>query len=804
MNDTPATPGEKTSPDRPRFRTWIIPALLIASWLAYVLKYYEIRAFSDPLNWLIFARDFETQIHTSRFAVGFALFLRGALSVLGPYGVFLVNLPVLLAAYLIASRLASRLLEGERNLYPWQAVTASLAMFFAFDPLLVLRMINPYRDPLAYLLIAISVWILHQHARDGGLRSHRAGISGLLLGLACSVREPSILLVVPFGLFAIWSRISDPRIRFWRSAVFFTAGFAVGLLPLVAQSLISTGQALLPAQSAQEHRLVPGMYYSWASIRDILTKVMEYYLYSGLWNALGIVFLAASLGLAIRRRNRTVLVLLLLPALMFAMFYSCYWTFVPRYFYSTMIFAVPAIAWTVLLTARHVGPRILPARLRPHAASVVVMAMALVSGACMWGTPPDSRDPFQIPQARRLAKELKSHLPAGSRVFAERHLCEIASWFADVESYSITAYLPEDVPAVDAMKKELPAHVTKERPAYLLEYVIQEGRAIDASLVDRICGMDLIATLPADAYHLRSLIGADAIRVNRVRNFDPVPVAPPSGETARTEGVRYDFSLETYRDVTNVLHGEKREPTLRSPAPRMSGSAGITLAGPVREGEVAGVEVRLRSPVREPGTQEVDMELSGVRQAVTLPKDRTWKTASFSIRGPAPSPTLTLRSSAPFDLHYVDWRIAPPSRRLEIDVGASNDMLFLRDGWHGRERPAGGCARWSTPRAQWTWNCASPGAPAHLGIEYWSNTGPSVRPPPRIMCNGTALSVHSEDHSAPGRSRWSAEIPAGVLRDFNEFEMESAGWTPGGSDRRQLGWFVDRIVMETTGETSAP
>ena len=109
---------------------WAIPAALLAAWVVHVLRNYEIRAFSDPLNWLHFARHFGTEIHISKFALGFPVFLRTVLELAGPCHVFLVNLPVLIATYLLGAALAFRAFEPVNILLltgifrrPWAEVT---------------------------------------------------------------------------------------------------------------------------------------------------------------------------------------------------------------------------------------------------------------------------------------------------------------------------------------------------------------------------------------------------------------------------------------------------------------------------------------------------------------------------------------------------------------------------------------------------------------------------------------------------------------------------------------------------------
>ena len=800
LDDPIRTPDE---PGRWCRAGWLVPLGLIGLWLLFIARNYEIHSYSDPLNWLRFARNFEAEIHTSKFALGFAVFLRGALGVLGPFCVFLVNAPVLLAAYLLSALLAVRLLKKEAGILPWQVVTLALAIFFSFDRMLVLKMVNPFRDPLSYLLLIGAVLQAAQHAESGGARFFRPALSGLLLGLACCVREPSILMVIPFGIFALWSWRADSRIRFWRDAALFGAGLLVGLLPLAGQSLISTGQALLPPQSSVEQRLIPGMHFNSSCSRINTVKAYEYYVKSSPWSAAGVVTLWAGLVAGLRKRHRLVLSLLILPTLLFLVFYIFYWAFVPRYFYSAMVFAVPGIVWALMLFLRWATRHVSSPRHRSAVRSAVMIGLAAISGMSMASCRP-AGPKFQIPQARLLAAELERRVPAGSLVFARRHMCEAVEWFSPADSFPATGLIPADVPAEEALRRELPAWVSARRPVFLIESRTRSGRETDAALMDRICGLDFICDLPAERFHLKSITGSDSASLFRVRNMQPAPRPRPGAEQARQAPVRFDFSLQADSDASSALVGERQPATLARPAPRMLGRAEIDLPGPIRADEHFGIEVRLRSPVRGEGQQRIEMEMGGETQEVRLRKDRTWQITALRGRGPSDQPVLHLRSTEPFDLHYVDYRIAPPSDAWTVEVGRADDFVYLRDGWYDREDADGRPARWSKPVARVDWTCVTPAAPGRIDIESLSRADPPNRPPPRIWCNETELKVQAPVDVDPSMRRWTAEIPEGVLQPQNIIRIEREGWTPSPKDRRSLGLFVHRIVMRATPVESHP
>ncbi|MDR0993710.1 MAG: hypothetical protein LBN38_03975, partial [Verrucomicrobiota bacterium] len=239
---------------------WLLPLLQILVWILFLVRHYEIRAFSDPLNWLHFASHLKTEIQTSMFAVGFPLFLRGALAVMGPFHIFWVNLPILLFCYLLGTVLVAQARPGREGLPGWQIAAVTFTFFFCFDRWLVLILLNPYRDPLSYLLALGAMVLAVRHARCHGEKRWQAPVIGLLMGFACAVREASIILLLPLGLYVLWSWLADRRIRLFRNLLGFGIGFAVGICPLWIQSLICTGQLLLPAQSVIDQQFMPGIH----------------------------------------------------------------------------------------------------------------------------------------------------------------------------------------------------------------------------------------------------------------------------------------------------------------------------------------------------------------------------------------------------------------------------------------------------------------------------------------------------------------------------------------------------------------
>lgn len=776
-----------------RWLPWAIPAVLVVSWVVHVLRNYQIRAFSDPLNWLTFARNFALEIQTSKFAVGFPIFLRAALELLGPFHVFLVNLPVLLALYLLAAALVFRTFQAGAGIPRWQMVSVTLALFLSYDRWLVVQMMNPFRDPLSFLLALGAAGLLIRHVSTGGLRPAGAMAAGLLLGLASSVRETSVLLLAPFVLFAFWSWRADPRVRFWRDSLLFAAGLAVGLAPLLAQSKLSTGQALLPPQSVADQMVVPGVHFNWNCLRGTWKAAGPYFLRTAGWP--GLLLLAWSTVLAVKQRNRIVAGLLLPAALVHLVFYSFYWTFVPRYFYAAAVFAIPAMAWGLLATIQPLATR-LPSRIRTVVPTLLVAGLALFTAQRLLAN--RSETPlFQIPQARRFAADWNPLLPADAIVFSRRHLCEMLQWFTEVRAWPVTALIPNDVPAEAALREALAPYLADSRPLYLFEMHIGPSWEVDAALVDRICGLDFIHSFPAARYNLNKLTGARELRLFRVRRFQPDPALLPGVEEARTGTARFDFSLSAVPIALPLLSGDFDLPNLKRLAPRILNVATVTLPGPIRKGETALAELRLRCARRDPGTMTIEVRIGNITHRLNLENNRIWQVFMLAIPGPLETPEMKFQASAPFELHWVDWSIPRPVSHLNIDVGAEGDTFHLREGWFQREQSSGITARWTGPVASLAWLCSSPRASGQITLRHFEQNRPVQMPLPRIWCNSVELQVASAPDAAPGFSLLSAHIPPDILNTDNIIRIESDTWQPGGKDTRNLGIYVDWVRLET-------
>jgi hypothetical protein len=104
----------------------------------------------------------------------------------------------------------------------------------------------PWREPLFYVCVLGGAWCMLRFARGRGLAA--LGGSGLLLGLACSVKEACIVYAGLTGLFFLClPAFRDPAKWPRYLAVVCLAG-AIGLSPLLIQNLVCTGNPLTSLQ----------------------------------------------------------------------------------------------------------------------------------------------------------------------------------------------------------------------------------------------------------------------------------------------------------------------------------------------------------------------------------------------------------------------------------------------------------------------------------------------------------------------------------------------------------------------------
>ena len=428
--------GRRTRAERAL--AWAVGGAVLACFFALAVQGYFIRAYSDCYNWLGFARNFGQEFTRSRWPYGFALFLRGALAVVGPYYVFLANLPVMVALFAVTAWIGTGMRRddaagrGGAALPPGWAFLAVWIPVLAADAGSFTRYLNPYRDPLSYVLVMLSAALFVRSLAKG--RPGGAAASGAVLGLASSVREPSILMVVPFVAYGLWTWAgAKDRIPPVKTAAAFALGFLAAMVPFLVQTYLTTHQLLLPPQASLEAQVVPGVRFTAATFARTGRFAWTHYVRHEPWLLL---LAAAGTAAAVRRRNRLVLALALPAAAAYAAFYTFYWTFVVRYYYVAVLFLALAAGYGVQSFLAWLCGR-WPRRGR-LAGWLLLAAAACAAGGRLLACRPDG-PVHQVPQAKAFAEALAGTCPDAAVVYADRFLCEWIDWFMPYASQPLPA-----------------------------------------------------------------------------------------------------------------------------------------------------------------------------------------------------------------------------------------------------------------------------------------------------------------------------------------------------------------------------
>lgn len=499
-----------------RWLQWIVPALVIACLIYLARSQYFIKAYSDPLNWLSFAENFTKEFGQSKWPFGFPLFLSLALKVTGPFYIFLVNFPVLIALYLMvsaATRVSVRhvLSVAETR---WAGLYAFL-LIATFDTERFTYYVNPYRDVLAHVILLASVICFICGLERAG-SPLRVIASGVLLGLAYSVRETSIFMAGPMAIYglAMW-RSSGWRRNIISLAAWWVVGLLIGLAPFFLQTFLSTRQIFLPPQSVQQGTLVPGMNTpKWYVVESVLAQFWHNMIEDGPW-----LFLPALLGLplAFRRGNARVSLIFGLGMAGYFVFYSFYYVFVRRYFLVVMVLsAIPAAyAFTLAISsiAAALRRRNIPSR---HAHAFVIVIMTALACGHIVRTGDDSPK-FQVDDAKRLTIDVMGAVgDTNAVVYCRRNLCEVLRYFTRLTSYSVPLEQGEYVTTAARILDETRRFMEEGRPVYGIEPCDDVAREHDLRLLGRLFDLQYKQTFQTADYNAGAIVPTPLFRLYRV------------------------------------------------------------------------------------------------------------------------------------------------------------------------------------------------------------------------------------------------------------------------------------------------
>lgn len=332
---------------------------------AYLLSCHYLKAYSDPYGWLHRAQRMLEGNPDTRRAPVYPAFLVFARGILGPAYVFLSNLPFVVLIVFLVSTLTRYCYPrpkdgGKESEKAYLSGILAAAVLILSSHTLLLELLNPFREALAFCLLLGSLVIVLRYLDKGGLWTLFP--AGAMIGLAIGVRETCILVLPPLGMLFIFKMLTDRKMPHARVALLFGAGLALGLVPFILQNIHHTGRFWLPSYAARrwqlqdavartEHFPVPGMDYRYLATTGKKTLLMFLEKYHWLGVALFALGVLRSLKLKSAR-----LLLLILPAVLFNLgFYSFYWYVKERYLFVVDLFSVPFIAYGVVAVAGWAG-----------------------------------------------------------------------------------------------------------------------------------------------------------------------------------------------------------------------------------------------------------------------------------------------------------------------------------------------------------------------------------------------------------------------------------------------------------------
>lgn len=480
--------------------TLSLTALLI--WM--IAEHFSIKAFSDPFNYLMYARNLGEEFFTSRWPAAYPAYLWLVLQLVGPYYVFLANIPILALLLFLFYCLSSRIASHDRTFFSQRTFLGlgAVSLLLVFDPSIIIYLVSPYRDLMSHTFLLAMALSLLRHLTDGRERTAWLFLAGLCLGAASSIREPAILMAIPAGLTMLAFTFPSPWSSWWRRGFWFVAGTAIGLLPLLIQTYLATGQAIVPPQAVQEQTLLPGFVPGRAG--ENLRRALWYYVMIG--GPLYTVAFMAGAVLSIIRRNRFILYFCLPSVLLYTLVYILYRAFFARYFFVVTLWAVPVAAFGLYGLMRAIFHMARTRWIQDMGPALLTGAL-LVFAAYRIATLEPQPSRFITADAKRFERDLESVVPEGAYVVCPRNLCEVISWFSHAESWRAWARLLPDLSSGQPLYNRFKAMLDAKRPLFVVRVEALGDNNPDEVLFRRYFDLLPVATLRSEAYNLQGVTG---------------------------------------------------------------------------------------------------------------------------------------------------------------------------------------------------------------------------------------------------------------------------------------------------------
>lgn len=790
----------------------VVPAVfLLLAFLVFILRNWHIKAYSDPMAWLIFAKSFPVRLAHSNLPLGYPAFLWLVMKVTGPYYVFLANLPVLALLILLVGILASHAARETESTETGLSVgILAAALLLGFDPDLLIYMTNPYRDPLSYVLLAGALVFMARYVALPGNRRWHLALSGLLVGLAYCVREPSLLAIGPMFLLGVLHERKNGLLSILRSAGAFTLGLVPGTLPLLFQTFIIRQQVSISPYSGSHGILLPGFHAG--ILPETLSKAWPYFLWRMGWIPIGL--LLAGSAFALYRRNRTMLCLTLL-AILYTVFYGFYWMFSQRYYYVVTLCGAPLVAFGAYAAISCLLHRVH----RPNWTSPifrwVVLLISLVTGIRLLAAG-SVHQPFRVPQAQRFVKTLQATVPPGATLFCERPLADVIRTLADIPATSLSGFHNESLENAFAF---IESPLQNNQPVFFMKTTAPEKADPNESLIRRRFDLVESTLFPSEHYRLdyftygnpvalyqilpwsqnktdhsvvisspallrlhagdlwhdeqrttAELWLTNQLAIERVQNgINYTAVFPASPQPAAViltsdrpipsnlapallrpdDPIDLDVGALSANPHDALLSADFfQEPAHNQFARRLNGQGTVTLPLPWREPMTVMAEFFVRPADMDTGGSISIAHPTGESVAATLRAKARYRGYLISFKHDGRRDSLPVELSGSFDLDRIYLHPARAIPARELDIGSPNDAPFLAGGFYGRENlPDGSTVRWTAPHARAKIFLTPPTAEMEVRIDY-ADTRPPGAPPADVslVFNGHPLATRDETH----------------------------------------------------------
>lgn len=464
-------------------------------------------------------------------AIGYPLLLAAALKVGGIGLLHHVNL-LLVAGFLLV--LAGLVWEGlgRDRFAGLTALVVALGMPRVV-PEAIQQFTYPWREPYFYILVLGAAWALLRFQRSG--RGLWLGAMALLSGVACSVKEVNVLYV--FWLCAMVLSLPGYRRhpRVVRLTLACAALFFAGLLPLLVQNALATGNPFVSSQflreTSQYSLNAPGAGLSMGNAGTTLSRYVRMYSdnpFYAPW-ALALALLGAVLGL----RHLLGRTLLGIAAIHFVL-YTQWGNADLRQSY---FFNVPYLFFLVygpFAVGEWLGRRA-HGRGRPwlHAGQVAVLAVLVVAPfPAVWRTSPNRDSVLLYADARRLVAAIDARIPPDALLLSNRSVRDVLGAFSDrpfirlSELYNLRPdrdVHPLLAPLARAGRLYFLDNVDRD-PHYL--YRANRTRIDQETLLDRY-RLEPVAAWDRDAYRMGNMVDQPQLTLYRV--------APWEGASGRRE-----------------------------------------------------------------------------------------------------------------------------------------------------------------------------------------------------------------------------------------------------------------------------